>query len=95
MARGESHLPTDQIQTQLSSRPEPPRWVEETRHLTERETAVLQALAAGLSRTEISDFLGLSPNTVRTHVRSILRKCHVHSAPAAVALMTEKEPDHG
>lgn len=95
VARGESHLPTDQLRTELTSRSDPPPWVEEIRHLTERETAVLQSLAAGLSRTEISDLLQLSPNTVRTHVRSILRKCHVHSAPAAVALMTVKEPDHG
>lgn len=94
VSRGESHLPTEQVQALLLSRAarrsrELPS--ERSRVLTEREAAVLRGLAAGLSRAEIGASLQLSPNTVRTHVRSILRKYHVHSAPDVVALMTEED----
>lgn len=90
VARGESHLPLDRVRALLASRvePSPDQRVEQMRRLTERESAVLAALAAGMSRADICESLQLSPNTVRTHVRSILRKCHVHSAPDAVALVT-------
>lgn len=96
VARGESHLPTEQVQALLASRAAQRRAAsqERMRVLTDREEAVLRALAAGLSRAEIGTSLDLSPNTVRTHVRSILRKYHVHSAPDAVALLTQVEPSH-
>jgi DNA-binding NarL/FixJ family response regulator len=54
--------------------------------LTPRERVVLRALAQGASRSDTAELLGMSPNTLRTHVRSILRKLGVHSALAAVAL---------
>lgn len=95
VAHGESHLPTDEVRTLLAAQPQPPGRADRARTLTERERAVLTALAAGLSRAEIGESLHLSPNTVRTHVRSILRKCHVHSAPDAVALLAQMESDHG
>lgn len=95
VSRGESHLPSDQVQALLASRAtRRERGIpsDQVRVLTDREAAVLRGLAAGLSRAEISASLQLSPNTVRTHVRSILRKYHVHSAPDVVALMTERDP---
>jgi LuxR family maltose regulon positive regulatory protein len=42
--------------------------------LSERELQVLQHLAAMLRTVEIADAMYLSVNTVKTHVRSILRK---------------------
>ena len=54
--------------------------------LTGRELEVLGCLVEGMSRTEIGDMLHVSPNTVRTHVQSILHKLKVHSALAAVAI---------
>ena len=51
--------------------PEPPPIVEE---LTEREREVLGLLADLLNTEEIAAALFVSVNTVRTHVRSILRK---------------------
>ncbi|HEU5045440.1 MAG TPA: LuxR C-terminal-related transcriptional regulator [Nocardioidaceae bacterium] len=51
--------------------PEPPPIVED---LTEREREVLGLLANLLSTEEIAGTLFISVNTVRTHVRSILRK---------------------
>jgi DNA-binding NarL/FixJ family response regulator len=53
--------------------------------LTARESEILACMASGLGRTEIADRLFLSPNTVRTHMQSILGKLGVHSSLAAVA----------
>jgi two-component system nitrate/nitrite response regulator NarL len=47
--------------------------------LTKRERAVLALLVDGLRSNEIAERLGISPNTVRTHVQSILSKLQVHS----------------
>ena len=47
--------------------------------LTSREREVLSLLVQGMSGEEIADALGISPNTVRTHVQSILTKLQVHS----------------
>ncbi|MGN6577238.1 MAG: response regulator transcription factor, partial [Nocardioides sp.] len=43
----------------------------------------------GLSRWETAVALGMSPNTVRTHVQSVLHKLNVHSSLRAVALARE------
>jgi DNA-binding NarL/FixJ family response regulator len=53
--------------------------------LTEREREVLLALSQGLGRSDIATRLGLSPNTVRTHVHNLMRKLSVHSQVAAGA----------
>ena len=53
--------------------------------LTARELDVLRCLIEGLSRNEIGALLHVSPNTVRTHIQSILHKLNVHSALTAVA----------
>lgn len=47
--------------------------------LTLREREVLGLLVRGASGPEISEELGISRNTVRTHVQSILTKLQVHS----------------
>ncbi len=52
--------------------------------LTEREQQVLASLAQGLAYKEIADHLKISFETVRTHVRSIYEKLHVHSRTEAV-----------
>ncbi len=51
--------------------------------LTEREEQVLALLAKGHSYKEIADLLNISFETVRTHVRSIYDKLHVHSRTEA------------
>jgi DNA-binding NarL/FixJ family response regulator len=52
--------------------------------LTEREEQVLASLAKGHIYKEIADLLNISFETVRTHVRSIYEKLHVHSRTEAV-----------
>lgn len=53
--------------------------------LTHRELEVLDLLVAGAEGETIARRLGISPNTVRTHVQSILVKLQVHSRLEAVA----------
>lgn len=47
--------------------------------LTAREREVLQLLMAGRSSAAMADHLGISPNTVRTHVQNILGKLGVRT----------------
>jgi two-component system nitrate/nitrite response regulator NarL len=53
--------------------------------LTPRELEVLEMLARGIGGHEIARTLGIAPNTVRTHVQSILSKLQVHSRLEAAA----------
>ena len=89
VARGEIHLPASiltRVRVSLSerNRAHEPQ-AEAVAILTAREREVLAGLTEGLSRNQIGMRLHVSPNTVRTHIQSILRKLNVHSALAAVA----------
>jgi len=53
--------------------------------LTGREQEVLQCLVRGLSYKQVADHLEMSIDTVRTHIRAIYKKLHVHNAAEAVA----------
>jgi DNA-binding NarL/FixJ family response regulator len=52
--------------------------------LTDREEQILSRLAKGFSNKEIADLLNVSLETVRTHLRHIYEKLHVHSRTEAV-----------
>lgn len=67
--------------------------------LSRREKQILGCLAAGMSVDTIASQLFLSRNTIRTHVHNMLKKLHVHSALAAVALarragLSDPDPGH-
>ncbi|MDX6409712.1 MAG: hypothetical protein QOE13_2783 [Gaiellaceae bacterium] len=53
--------------------------------LTPRQYEVLRLLSEGCSTEEISEQLGVSVQTVRNHVREVLRRLRVHSRIAALA----------
>ncbi len=45
----------------------------------------MKLLSEGNSYQEIADHLGISLNTVRTYIRSVYEKLHVHSRSEAVS----------
>ena len=57
--------------------------------ITEREREVLQLLAAGRSNKEIARHLGLSPNTVKTHVARLFGKLGAARRTEAIGLARE------
>lgn len=57
----------------------------ELENLSKREQEVLELLAKGYRYKEIADALSLGFDTVRSHLRSIYDKLHVHSRTEAVA----------
>src|SRR5690606_10597620 len=61
---------------------QPPR--SDLEALSEREREVLHLLAEGSMYKEIAHQLSISVDTVRTHVRKIYDKMHVHSRTEAV-----------
>jgi len=58
--------------------------------LTEREHEVLEMLARGLSTQEIGEHLRLSPNTVKSHTRSLFTKFDVHNRVQALVIGRER-----
>jgi len=54
-------------------------------NLTEREKEVLELLAQGLIKKQISEQLDISVHTVTTHIRRVYEKLHVTTNTAAVA----------
>ena len=65
---------------------------EATAQLSARETEVLKMLSKGHLIKEIADQLGISFVTVRTHIRRIYEKLHVHSRSQAVAKLMQSSP---
>jgi PAS domain S-box-containing protein len=53
--------------------------------LTPRQGEVLRHLAAGCSTRQMAERMGLSVETVRNHIRAVLRKLGAHSRLEAVA----------
>lgn len=64
----------------------------EADELSTREREVLQLLANGLLVKEIADQLELGFGTVRTYIRRIYEKLHVHSRSQAVAKFLQRLP---
>lgn len=57
--------------------------------LTERELDVLQEVARGMSNKQIANNLHISEETVKVHIRNILRKLDVRSRVAATVMYFE------
>ena len=61
-----------------------PRAADGAVSLTPRQAQVLHLLARGCSTEQMADQLGVAPDTIRNHVRAILRRLGVHSRLEAV-----------
>lgn len=59
--------------------------------LTDRERDVLQWIATGMSNKQIATQLFISEETVKVHIRNLLRKLNVHSRVAATVLYLESQ----
>ena len=94
--RGISRVPAEVLRAVLPACPEaddPTRSYLD--RLTRREREVLDLLASGCDRRAIAARLYCSPETVRTHIRSVLIKLEVHSTVEAVALAARSGAGRG
>ena len=57
--------------------------------LTSRELEILEQVGLDQTPDQIGDVLYISPHTVRTHIKKIYKKLHVHSKAAAVRVALE------
>ena len=69
------------------------RFVATEREVTQRESEVMLLLAEGKSRRAVCEALSVSPDTVKTHVRSIYRKLAVHSQQELVDYLARERED--
>ena len=67
-----------------------------TKGLTERESEILALITQGLSNAEVSARTFLSPNTVKSYIRTVYRKIGVSSRTQAVLWGVDNgfSPDH-
>ena len=66
--------------------------VNEAEELSGREREVLEFLAKGYLIKEIAEQMGIGFDTVRTYIRRIYEKMHVHSRSQAVAKYLQRSP---
>lgn len=65
--------------------------------LSVRESQILELLKRGLTNKQLGQKLGISPNTARDYISGMLRRYHIETRTALVALHTrERAPrlDH-
>jgi len=84
-SRGEKVF-SESVASYLAQRPHS---TDPLRQLTEREQNVLQEVARGLSNKEIAANLHISEETVKVHIRNLLRKLDVRSRVAATVMWLE------
>lgn len=58
--------------------------------LSPREREIMHLMAEGLTAEKIGDALGVSVETVRTHVRNVIRKLRARNRVHAIALALER-----
>lgn len=68
-----------------SSTQEPEIDVDKLAQFSEREQEILLFLSQGYTNKEIAKSLGISPNTVKTHISKLFEKLEVNNRTQAVA----------
>jgi DNA-binding CsgD family transcriptional regulator len=63
--------------------------------LSQREVAVLEEIARGTPTEEVARRLHVSPHTVRTHIKNILRKLDARTRAHAVAIALSEDAIEG
>jgi len=89
MSPGIARLVLNRMQRRGQSRSKKAAGAGEDSILTEREIEVLNLLARGYLYADIGKRLGISLNTVTSHIKNSYRKLAVHSGPAAVTRAAE------
>ena len=93
VSNGETWVPmrllTSVLRAMIAAREAQDAPMTRLRPLTAREQQILQCLVDGMTRPQIAAWLGMSPNTVRTHVHNVLHKLGAHSTLRAVAIARE------
>ena len=65
--------------------------VPDTSELSAREIELLQGVVTGDSYTKLAERFFISPHTVRTHIRNIYKKLHVHSRATLVRAAIDRK----
>lgn len=81
--------------------PPAPRLQQSRSCVTPRERTILRQIMQGQANKQIARALGVSPQTVKNHITSVLKKLHVHDRTAAIVLslrlglisLDDAEPD--
>jgi DNA-binding NarL/FixJ family response regulator len=71
-------------------------WPGRSEGLTDRESEILALITQGMSNAEVADLTFLSPNTVKSYIRTVYRKIQVASRTQAVlwGIRHGFAPDH-
>ena len=77
------------VRAQKTAPPESPDEAAARFALTDREREVLGLLVDAHTEDHIADELFISPHTVRTHIKNIYKKLHVHSRASVVRVALE------
>ncbi len=67
-----------------------PRATEKVPTLSPREREIMNLMAEGLTAERIGEQISVSIETVRTHVRNVIRKLHARNRVHAIALALER-----
>lgn len=88
--RGGSPMSSEIARKVVQSFQRPAQPANETDKLSPREKEILNHLSKGLTYKEIGEALFISDETVRSHLRRIYEKLHVHSRTEAVVKFLRK-----
>ena len=59
--------------------------------LSDQEVKIIQRLVDGQNYAEIAESLFISPHTVKTHIKNIYKKLHVHSRASVVRMAIDRK----